>query len=59
MIPASPWKRPAREPGAKGGKVPRAGAEEADAAYCRISYCAASWFRSEQKCMRLRGLQLQ
>ena len=31
----------------------------AAAAYCRISYWAASWFRSEQKCMRLRGLQLQ
>ena len=31
----------------------------AAAANCWISYCAASWFRKEQKCMRLRGLQLQ
>jgi hypothetical protein len=31
----------------------------AAAAYWRISYWAASWLRSPQKCIRLRGLQLQ
>ncbi len=33
--------------------------DSAAAAYWRISNCASSLFRSEQKCMRLRGLQLQ